>query len=231
MDISVVIPLLNEKENIGILYTKLKRVLEGLEKSYEIILIDDNSADNTFDIIKKLHEKDKNIKVIRFGKNSGEAAAQQAGFDIANGDIIITMDGDLQNDPEDIPKLLKKMDEGYDVVSGWRSNRKDPLIGRIIPSMISNYIARRVTGIKIHDFGCSLKAYKRETLKDIRLYGGMHRYMLALIAMNGYSIGEIEVNHHPRIYGKSKYGLGRLPGGMFDLMSIAFRRYMGRILP
>ena len=226
MDISVVIPLLNEKENISILYTKLKKVLAGLEKSYEIIPVDDHSTDGTFDTIKKLHEQDKNVRIVRLKQHYGQTAALKAGFDIAVGNIIITLDGDLQNNPEDIPKLLKKMEDGYDVVSGWRVNRKDPLIGKIIPSKIYNYIVRRITRLKIHDFGCSLRAYKREILKDIELYGEMHRYLLVLIAMKGFSIGEVEVRHNPRIYGKSKYGFRRLIRGPLDLMSILLRRYM-----
>ena len=224
MDISVVIPVFNEELNVKHLHRELHSVLEGmkLKGGYEIIFIDDGSIDKTSEFLEEIASGDKKTKVIKFRRNSGKTAALSAGFDIAKGKVIITMDGDLQNDPSDIPLLLKKMDEGYDVVSGWRKKRKDPFLSKKVPSKLSNRMASKLTGIKIHDFNCPIKAYKRETLKDIKLYGEMHRYIPALAALNGFRVTEIEVKHYPRRYGKSKYGFGRLIKGFLDLIYIVF---------
>jgi glycosyltransferase involved in cell wall biosynthesis len=220
--ISVVIPVFNEVQNIKPLYGELKPVLDKTGKRYEIIFIDDGSYDGTFRILKKFHDYDKNVKAIRLRKNFGQTAAISAGFDHAKGDIIITMDGDLQNSPRDIPRLLKKMDEGYDVVSGWRYNRQDPKFSKKLPSKLSNRLARRLTGLELHDFGCTLKAYRKEAVEDIELYGEMHRYIPAITAWQGYSVSEIVVEHRPRKHGRTKYGSGRLLRGFLDLLNIRF---------
>ena len=220
--ISVVIPAYNEEENIPILYEKLKKVLDSLKEDYEIIFVDDGSTDRTPEILKEISEKDKKVKVIRFRRNYGQTAAMYAGFEHAKGDVIITMDADLQNDPEDIPKLLEKMKEGYDIVSGWRKERKDPFLSRKLPSMIANKIISIVTGVKLHDYGCTLKAYKADIAKRYRLYGDMHRFLPALAKRFGAKITEIPVKHHPRLYGKSKYGIGRTIRVILDIFLVKF---------
>ncbi len=220
--ISVVIPAYNEEENIPILYEKLKKVLENLGEDYEIIFVDDGSTDRTYGILKEIAQKDKKVKVIRFRRNFGQTAAMYAGFEHAKGDVIITMDADLQNDPEDIPKLLEKMKEGYDIVSGWRKDRKDPFLSRKLPSMIANWIISKVTGVHLHDYGCTLKAYKADIAKNYRLYGDMHRFLPALAKRFGAKITEIPVKHHPRLYGKSKYGIGRTIRVILDIFLVKF---------
>lgn len=229
MDLSIVIPVYNEEENLEILYSKLKSVLENLDKSYEIIFIDDGSSDKSFEILSKIHEKDKNVRVIKFRKNFGQTAAISAGFENSKGKVIVAMDADLQNDPEDIPKLLEKISEGYDVVSGWRRNRKDPWLRKKIPSKISNFLTRKLTSVSIHDFGCTLKAYKREALEGIELYGEMHRFIPAIVAWKGFKVSEVEVKHHERKFGKTKYGIWRIMKGFLDLLVIVFwRKYSTR---
>lgn len=231
VDYSVVIPVFNEEPNILPLYNELKPVMDSLGKEYEILFIDDGSTDRTYEAIKWVHDKDDHVRAIRFRKNFGQTAALSAGFDHAKGKVVITMDGDLQNSPTDIPRLLAKMDEGYDVVSGWRFNRQDPQLSKKLPSRLSNRFARRLTGLNLHDFGCTLKAYKRETVNDIELYGDMHRYIPALIAWQGYSVGEVKVNHRPRNRGQTKYGSGRFLRGFLDLINIRFwARYSTRPL-
>ncbi len=228
IEISVVIPVLDEEDNISSLCSKLEEVMGRLDKRYEIIFIDDGSSDNSFGLLKEVHLRDQRIKIIRFRRNFGQTAAISAGFDQAKGRIVITMDADLQNDPEDIPRLLQKIDEGFDVVSGLRTPRKDPLTKKI-PSRVSNFLARHLTGVNIHDFGCTLKAYKKESLDNLELYGEMHRYMVALVAWKGFRIGEIEVKHHHRRHGKTKYGWGRISRGLLDLVLVTFwRRYSAR---
>jgi glycosyltransferase involved in cell wall biosynthesis len=219
--ISIVIPLLNEGENLPELYERLRNVISPYTDC-EIIFIDDGSTDNTFEILRQLHEKDAAVKIIRFRRNFGQTAALSAGFDHASGDIIVTMDGDLQNDPEDIPKFLEKIEDGYDMVCGWRVDRNDPLLSKKIPSKISNWLASRLTHIKLHDNGCTLKAYRSEIIKSIRLYGEMHRYIPAAASWMGVSIKEIPVSHHPRTHGKSKYTVSRLFRGLLDLMTVKF---------
>ncbi len=224
MDISIVIPVFNEELNIKPLYRQLDSVLGKKEivNSYEIIFVDDGSTDNTSSFLEQIAKKDKNAKVIKLRRNSGKTAALSAGFDLAKGKIIMTMDSDLQNNPSDIPLLIQKIREGYDVVSGWRSERKDPFFSKKVPSKISNWMASKLTGIKIHDFNCPIKAYKRESLEGIKLFGEMHRYIPALAALNGFSVTEIKVRHYPRKYGKSKYGFGRLIKGFLDLVYLVF---------
>ncbi len=217
---SVVIPVFNEEANIQPLYQSLKSVMEKIG-DYEIIFVDDGSTDSTFSQIKGLHSHDKKIKCLRFRKNFGQTPALRAGFDFAHGDYIITIDGDLQNDPSDIPILIEKIQEGYDVVSGWRFPRHDSFSKRIF-SKFSNWLARRLTGVMLHDFGCTLKAYKKEVIQDIELYGEMHRYIPAIIAWKGFSVTELQVHHHPRRCGKTKYGATRLMKGFFDLVNFKF---------
>jgi len=222
MKVSVVIPIFNERDNIPILYEKLRSVIDKLKDyEWEIVFADNASTDGSFEILKEIHKKDKRVKVIRLRRNFGQTGSLAAGLDFATGDIIITMDGDLQNDPEDIPLFLEKIQEGYDIVSGWRYNRKDPITKKI-PSKIYNWLASRLTGVKIHDFGCTFKAMRKEVVKNIKLYGEMHRYIEALASEMGVSIAEIKVRHHPRIYGKSKYGISRIIKGFLDLLTVKF---------
>jgi glycosyltransferase involved in cell wall biosynthesis len=216
--ISVVVPIYNERENILPLYERLKKVLK---KGDEIIFVDDGSTDGSYEILKELHSKDKNVKCIKFSRNFGKTAALMAGFEMAKGDVIVTIDGDLQNDPQDIPKLVEKLDE-YDAVNGWRYDRKDPFLSKKLPSIISNKISRWLTGLRLHDFNCGLKAYKKECLGGLELYGEMHRYIPAILAWKGYKVGEVKVKHYPRKHGKSKYGMARLARGLFDLINFKF---------
>lgn len=218
--ISVVIPAYNEEQNIPILYQKLTQVLVG--KDYEIIFVDDGSEDGTFEVLEKIADTDKRVKVIRFKRNYGQTSAMYAGFQHAKGDVIVTMDADLQNDPEDIPTLLKKLEEGYDLVSGWRKERKDPFLSRKLPSMVANWIISKATGVHLHDYGCTLKVYRAELLKELELYGDMHRFLPALTKRQGAKITEIVVRHHPRLYGKSKYGIGRTIRVILDILLVKF---------
>lgn len=219
--LSVIIPAYNEEKNIIPLYRELTNVLKKLDKDYEIILIDDGSRDNTFGIIESLNKKDKRIKAIKFRRNFGQTAALDAGFKKAKGNIIVVMDADLQNDPKDIPRLLDKLNRGYDVVSGWRYNRKDGIFKRIF-SKFANLLRRIATKEKIHDSGCSLKVYKKECLEDLELYGETHRFVPSILSWKGFKIGEIKVNHRKRKYGKTKYGTTRLLKGFLDLIVLKF---------
>ena len=221
-DISVVIPIFNEWENIETLYSQLKHVLDNTNKSYEIIFIDDGSTDGAFNLLKDLHQKDINVKAIKFRKNFGQTAAMSAGFDYARGEVIVTIDGDLQNDPQDIPRLLEKVDEGFDIVSGWRAERKDPFLTRRLPSYFANKLISWVTGVKLHDYGCTLKAYKREVIKNVNLYGEMHRFIPAVASWMGISEAEIKVKHRPRKHGKSKYGLSRTLKVILNIITVKF---------
>jgi len=220
--LSVVIPAYNEEENVPILYEKLKRVLDGLGQDYEIIFVDDGSTDGTYQRLKQLAEKDSRLKIIRFKRNYGQTAAMSAGFEHAKGDVIITLDADLQNDPEDIPILLEKLKEGYHVVSGWRKDRKDPFLSRRLPSMIANWLISKITGVHLHDYGCTLKAYRAEVVKDLELFGDMHRFLPALTKRRGAKITEVVVRHHPRMFGRSKYGIGRTVRVLLDIMLVKF---------
>jgi len=222
--VSIVIPVFNEKENVPLLYPKLKEVLEKLPYDYEIIFVDDGSTDGTRKILEEIAKKDKKVKVIFFARNFGQTPAMMAGMDFAKGDVIITMDGDLQNDPKDIPKLLEKVEEGYDVVSGWRKDRKDAAISRKLPSKIANWLIGKLTGVKLHDYGCTLKAYRGDVIKRVRLYGELHRFIPAIASTvtSCDRIIEIPVKHHPRKYGKSKYGISRTFKVIADLFFIWF---------
>lgn len=224
--VSVVIPVYNEEENVPILYEQLKKVLEEIPYDYEIIFVDDGSTDRTPQILEEIAKKDKKVKVILFARNFGQTPAMVAGIDHATGDVVITMDGDLQNDPKDIPKLLEKIEEGYDVVSGWRKNRKDAAVSRKLPSKIANWLIGKLTGVKIHDYGCTLKAYRSDVIKRVRLYGELHRFIPALASTvtSVDRIIEIPVEHHPRIYGKSKYGISRTFKVISDLFFIWFMK-------
>lgn len=223
MDLSIVIPVYNEENNVKLLCHQLKAVLDKLEESSEIIVIDDGSTDNTFQILKSLHDEINELKIIRFRTNFGQTAALSAGFDKAKGNIIITIDADLQNDPCDMPKLLEKMREGgYDVVSGWRRHRKDPFLRRKLPSYFANKFISWMTGVNLHDYGCTLKAYKKEIVREIDLYGQMHRFIPALAKWVGGKIGEVEVVHHKRKHGKSKYGISRTMRVILDLITVKF---------
>ncbi len=221
MDISIVVPLYNEEENIEELHRKISDTLNKLPISYEVIYIDDGSTDSTLKILEKIQKTDSHVVVLSFRRNFGQTAAFSAGFDFARGEIVITMDGDLQNDPADIPKFIEAIKDA-DLVSGWRRRRKDPLISRRIPSVVANWIIGKVTGARIHDYGCSLKAYRREVVKNLKLYGEMHRFIPALASWYGVKIKEIEVTHHPRYRGKSKYGIGRTVKVLLDLVTVKF---------
>ena len=226
MDISVIIPVYNEEENVSILHGKLVEVLSNLNKRYEIIFVDDGSKDRTFLRLKTL----KPIKIIKFRKNFGQTPAMLAGIKESKGGIIIMMDGDLQNDPADIPLLLMKMNEGYDVVSGWRADRHDKLSKKLF-SRLANKLRGYLIKDPIHDSGCSLKAFKRECFDDIDLYGEMHRYIPALLGWKGFRIGEVKVRHYSRKFGKTKYGLKRVFRGFIDLINVWFwRKYSSRPL-
>jgi len=220
--LSVVIPLLNEEENIPLLYDELMEVLPPLPGEYEVIFIDDGGTDNSLSILKEIQEKNSHIVVVTFRKNFGQTAAMAAGFDFAQGDIIITMDGDLQNDPHDIPKLLEQIEAGNDVVTGWRYDRKDPFINRRLPSIIANKIISKITGVNLHDYGCTLKAFKREVVKNVRLYGEMHRFIPAIASGMGIDFTEVKVNHRPRRFGSSKYGISRTIRVVLDLITVKF---------
>ena len=220
-EISVVVPLLNEQDNIGPLYEQITETLTDVY-DYEIIFVDDGSSDNSFDILAKLQKPDARIRVICFRKNFGQTAALSAGFAHARGKVIVAIDADLQNDPADIPEMIAKLDEGFDVVSGWRKKRHDNAVTRLLPSKIANWLISRITGVKLHDYGCTLKVYRREVLEEIKLYGEMHRFIPALASWSGARIAEIPVNHRPRTTGKTKYGLGRTLKVVLDLITVKF---------
>lgn len=224
--LSVVIPLFNEQDNLGLLVDRLSTALAKLEVPYEIILVNDGSKDDTRVAIAIQAAKDDRVKGIHLRRNYGQTAALVAGFHHARGEIVVTLDGDLQNDPDDIGVLLRKMDEGYDVVSGWREDRQDHALRRNMPSLLANKLISRCTGIKLHDFGCSLKAYRRDIVRHIHLYGEMHRFVPIYAVLSGARLAEVPVRHHARIHGKSKYGLERVFKVLFDLTVVVFlQRY------
>lgn len=222
MDISIVLPVYNEKENLPILYGKLNGILKKLNRSYEIIFVDDGSKDGSYEVLKELAAGDPQVKVVQFRRNFGQTPAMAAGIDYSEGEIIVLMDSDLQNDPEDIPRLLAKIDEGYDVVSGWRKNRKDKFFTRKIPSWIANMIIRKISGVKVKDLGCSLKAYRKDVLKHVNLYGEMHRFIPIYASWVGAKIADIEVQHHSRRFGQSKYGISRTFKVLVDMFVMKF---------
>ncbi len=223
LDISVIIPVYNEENNIEKLYKEITDILSGYKYKYEIIFIDDGSTDHTPDRLEALFNKDPHLIVICLSNNFGQTAAMSAGFDKAEGEIIVTMDGDLQNNPKDIPRMIKIMDEdGYDVVSGWRRHRKDSFLNRRLPSWLANHLISWVTGVHLHDYGCTLKTYRKRFIKNIRLYGEMHRFIPAYAAWLGAKIIEMEVDHRPRKSGKSKYGILRTFKVVLDLFTVKF---------
>jgi glycosyltransferase involved in cell wall biosynthesis len=221
MTLSIIIPLYNEEENVPLLYEKLKEFLESLKKEYEILFVDDGSTDRTLLILEGIQSKDNRVVVLSLRRNFGQTAAFAAGFDFARGDIVVTIDGDLQNDPADISKLLELIKD-HDLVSGWRKKRKDPFFSRRLPSLMANWLISRVTGVKLHDYGCSLKAYRRDVIKNLKLYGEMHRFIPAVASWYGVRVAEVEVAHHPRLKGRSKYGLSRTIKVVLDLITVKF---------
>lgn len=221
-DLSVVLPFYDEEEAIEPLFAELLGVLDGLGLSCEVIAVDDGSRDATFERLVAVHGRDPRVKVIRFRRNFGQTASIAAGFAHSSGSVIVTMDGDLQNDPADIPRLLAKLDEGFDVVSGWRHERQDDALTRILPSRIANAIISSATQVKLHDYGCGIKAYRREIARSIKLYGEMHRFLPAIAGDLGARVAEIRVNHRPRTLGRSKYGLSRTVRVVLDLMTVKF---------
>jgi glycosyltransferase involved in cell wall biosynthesis len=221
-DISVFLPVFEEEPNLRLLHQKLDEALRKLGRTAEIIYVDDGSKDGSLAILRELAVTDPRVRVVALRRNYGQTAAMAAGIDAARGRVLIPMDADLQNDPADIVRLLEKLDEGYDVVSGWRKNRQDKLITRKIPSMLANRLISWIGGVPLHDYGCSLKAYRRESLEDVRLYGEMHRFIPIYASWAGARVTEIPVEHHARTAGKSKYGLSRTVKVLFDLMTIKF---------
>jgi glycosyltransferase involved in cell wall biosynthesis len=221
MTLSVVIPVYNEEDNIQLLYDQLKKSLDPLAQEYELLFVDDGSTDRTLPLLEKIQANDKLVMVLSLRRNFGQTAAFAAGFDFARGDVVVTMDGDLQNDPSDIPKLLEMIKDN-DLVSGWRRKRKDPFFTRRLPSIIANWLISNVTGVKLHDYGCSLKAYRREVIKNLRLYGEMHRFIPAVASWYGVRVAEVETVHHPRLHGKSKYGISRTIKVVLDLITVKF---------
>jgi len=228
--LSIVIPLFNEDESITPLSNEIKKALKQIEISYEVIFVDDGSTDKSLNALKDICKQDRRFKFVSFRKNYGKSAALQIGFKEVTGDVVVTMDADLQDDPNEIPSLLKKLDEGFDLVSGWKKKRYDPFIKKY-SSRFFNYITRLLSGIKIHDFNCGLKAYKREVVDHIKVYGELHRYIPVLADWEGYSISEIPVKHQPRRYGKTKFGISRFFKGFIDLITVLFStRYIKRPL-
>jgi len=221
LDISVIVPVLNEQENLENIYRQIINALQD-KYAFEVIFIDDGSTDDSRKVLENIYHKDPKVKVIVFRRNFGQTAAISAGFNHAKGGIIVPLDADGQNDPADIPALVEKLKEGYDIVSGWRKDRKDKAIRRKLPSMAANWLIGKMTGIELHDFGCTLKAYRREILETINLYGEMHRFIPAIASWSGAKITEMVVNHHPRVTGVAKYGLERMIKVFLDLMTVKF---------
>ena len=229
IDVSIVVPIFNEEESLPYLVEQLLLVMKAGKESFELILVNDGSSDRSADVLDSLSKQIPEIVCIFLRKNYGQTAAMAAGFDIAKGEVVVTLDGDLQNDPADIPLLIAKLREGYDLVSGWRFNRKDAVINRKLPSKIANRLIARVTGVHLHDYGCSLKAYRNEVLTDIRLYGELHRFLPVLANIEGARITEVKVNHRARQYGNSKYGIDRTFRVLMDLLTVWFmNRFLTR---
>lgn len=220
--ISVTVPIYNEEDNIPILYQRVRDALDALGKSWELLMVNDGSHDGSAAHLDAIAESDARVRIIHLSRNYGQTAALMAGLDHANGEIIVPMDGDLQNDPADIGRLLAKLDEGYDVVSGWRKDRKDAAIRRNLPSRLANGLISKVSGVRLHDYGCSLKAYRRSVLEGVKLYGEMHRFVPVYAAWNGARVTELEVAHHPRLHGQSNYGLERVVKVVLDLLVVKF---------
>ncbi|MFQ5428328.1 MAG: glycosyltransferase family 2 protein [Thermodesulfobacteriota bacterium] len=219
--VSIVVPVFEEEKNVTLLYKAIKEVMDDTGREYEVVFVDDGSKDSTLSVLEDIQARDDKVVVVSFRRNFGQTAAMAAGFEYAGGDIIITMDGDLQNDPVDIPKMLEKIKD-VDIVSGWRKKRKDPFISRRLPSIIANRLISWVTGVHLHDYGCTLKAYRKEVIKNVRLYGEMHRFIPAMASWVGASIVEVETTHHERKYGRSKYGISRTFRVLLDLITVKF---------
>ena len=222
MKISVILPVFNEEENLIDMNSEITGVLGNMKMDYEIIYIDDGSTDRSFEILSSLREQDERIKIIQFRRNFGQTAGLAAGFDHASGDVIVTMDSDRQNDPNDIPMMLDKINEGYDLVSGWRFDRQDAWLSRKLPSKLANGLISKITGVKLHDYGCSLKAFRKDVVENIRLYGEMHRFIPAIASWMGVRIAEVKVNHRARVAGTSKYGISRTFRVILDLITVKF---------
>ncbi len=222
MDISVVVPLYNEEDNVQLLYEEIKGVLDTMAEQAEIVFVDDGSRDTTLAKLEAIQAGDDHVRVVSLRRNFGQTAAMTAGFDHARGGVIITMDGDLQNDPHDIPQLVGKLNEGYDVVTGWRHDRQDAFLSRRLPSQLANRLISRVTGVGLHDYGCTLKAFRREVIDNINLYGEMHRFIPAIASGMGISFTEVKVNHRARRFGTSKYGISRTIRVVLDLITVKF---------
>jgi glycosyltransferase involved in cell wall biosynthesis len=217
---SVVIPVMNEEDNVPLLHQAISEVMQAWGRTYEIVIVDDGSTDRTFPLLEEIAGRDPHLRVVKFRRNFGQSAAMAAGFEHARGEVVVTMDGDLQNDPHDIPMVVAELQKGFEVVSGWRKNRKDKLIIRKVPSKIANRLIRKTTQVSLHDTGCSLKAYRREVVDKISLYGELHRFIPALARVEGARIGEVVVNHHERKFGKSKYNLTRTFRVIMDLTTL-----------
>lgn len=229
--LSVVIPLYHEEGNVEELVRRVLAACRPMDRVFEVILVDDGSADRTPELLKQICENEPECRAVIFRRNFGQSAAMTAGFEHSRGELVVSMDGDLQNDPADIPALLEKMAEGFDCVCGWRQNRKDGLVLRKIPSRVANWLIARLTGVRLNDYGCSLKVYKGELIRDVTLYGELHRFIPVLLNLEGAKMAEIVVQHHPRTAGRSKYGLGRLPRVLLDLfLMIFFQRFRTRPL-
>jgi glycosyltransferase involved in cell wall biosynthesis len=222
--ISVVIPVYNEERSVALLFDEIGSALQPLGRPWEAVFVDDGSDDGTFAALTRLHAAAENVRIVRLRRNFGKAAALQAGFEEARGDVVVTIDGDLQDDPAEIPRLLAKLDEGFDLVSGWKARRRDPL-GRRIPSRIFNWVTGRISGLQLHDLNCGLKAYRAEVLSGLRIYGELHRYIPVLAHYRGFRVAELPVNHRPREHGRSHYGMERYVRGFLDLLTVTF---MGR---
>lgn len=220
--LSITIPIYNEAGSIGLLYEKVRNAMEKQPQPWELVLVNDGSSDGSDEMLDEIAAKDARVKVVHFRRNFGQTAAMMAGFDFSTGEVIVPMDGDLQNDPEDIPKLLAKLDEGFDVVSGWRKDRQDNALKRNLPSIMANRLISWVSGVRLHDFGCSLKAYRREVVEGVRLYGEMHRFLPIYAKWHGAEIAEVVVRHHARAHGNSKYGLERVLKVLADLITVKF---------
>ena len=229
MTLSVVIPLFNEEESVTPLISQLLASLRPLQEPFELVLVDDGSSDGTARMLETLSQQTPELVAVLLRRNYGQTAAMAAGFDASGGDEIVTLDGDLQNDPADIPLMVSKLREGYDLVSGWRHQRQDAAVSRLLPSLIANRLIARVTGVRLHDYGCSLKAYRREVLTDMNLYGELHRFLPALAFIEGARITEVKVNHHARQFGRSKYGIDRTFRVLMDLLTVWFmKRFLTR---
>jgi glycosyltransferase involved in cell wall biosynthesis len=221
-ELSLFLPVYNEQDNLRPLHEKITAAMATLGRTYEVIYVDDGSSDNSYEVLREIASRDARAKIVRFRRNYGQTAAMAAGIRAASGEILIPMDADMQNDPADIANLLAKLAEGFDVVSGWRKNRQDKAITRVLPSMLANRLISWISGVSLHDYGCSLKAYRREVLADVRLYGEMHRFIPIYANWAGARVTEIPVMHHPRLHGESKYGLGRIFKVMLDLITVKF---------